>query len=153
MHRAQLRFCRHGYDNTVPEIHQHPERLICYHDHWHCHCPLEPSQQGLYVYCVSTYAHSYHPLFQNRDTAMKRFIRTLEGRLVLHSTLSGWTVVLSPMSGIMIADYFFVRRRQLHLTDLYIGNRTSAYWYTAGFNWRSIVAWLFFLDPQTYVLN
>jgi nucleobase:cation symporter-1, NCS1 family len=45
------------------------------------------------------------------------------------------------MTGIVIADYFVVHRRELHLDDLYIGNHTSAYWYTAGFNWRAPVAW------------
>jgi nucleobase:cation symporter-1, NCS1 family len=45
------------------------------------------------------------------------------------------------MIGVLIADYFLVRYRKLHLTDLYLGHPTSAYWYTAGFNWRAPVAW------------
>ena len=45
------------------------------------------------------------------------------------------------MAGILLADYFLVHRRELHLDDLYIGNHSSAYWYTAGFNWRAPVAW------------
>ena len=45
------------------------------------------------------------------------------------------------MTGVVLADYFVVHRRELHLGDLYIGNPTSAYWYKAGFNWRAPVAW------------
>ena len=45
------------------------------------------------------------------------------------------------MTGVLIADYFLVRHRELRLGDLYIGNSTSAYWYIAGFNWRAFVAW------------
>lgn len=45
------------------------------------------------------------------------------------------------MAGIVLADYFVVHRRELHLDDLYVGDHTSAYWYIAGFNWRAPVAW------------
>ena len=45
------------------------------------------------------------------------------------------------MAGIVIADYFIIHHRKLHVGDLYIGDRTSAYWYVAGFNWRAPIAW------------
>jgi NCS1 family nucleobase:cation symporter-1 len=57
------------------------------------------------------------------------------------TVLSGWSVFLSPMTGLVVSDYFLVRKRQYHLGDLYTGNSTSAYWYTAGFNWRGFMAW------------
>lgn len=57
------------------------------------------------------------------------------------TVLSGWSVFLSPMTGIIISDYFLVRKQGLHIGDLYCGNSSSAYWYTCGFNWRAIVAW------------
>ena len=57
------------------------------------------------------------------------------------TVISGWAIFLSPMIGVLIADYFLVHNRQLHLTDLYVGNNTSAYWYAAGLNWRAPVAW------------
>jgi nucleobase:cation symporter-1, NCS1 family len=61
------------------------------------------------------------------------------------------------MTGIVMADYFVVHRRELHLDDLYIGNHTSAYWYTAGFNWRAPVAWYarfprLFVPPQQPII-
>jgi NCS1 family nucleobase:cation symporter-1 len=67
---------------------------------------------------------------------------------VFITVLSGWSVFLSPMTGILISDYFLVRKRQLHVGDLYLGvNPAGAYWYTAGFNWRAFVAWAMGLWP------
>ncbi|EME78382.1 uncharacterized protein MYCFIDRAFT_58476 [Pseudocercospora fijiensis CIRAD86] len=63
------------------------------------------------------------------------------------TVLSGWSVFLSPMTGIVIGDYFLVRGRDYHLGDLYCGNRSSAYWYAAGFNWRGIIAWCIGIAP------
>jgi hypothetical protein len=81
------------------------------------------------------------------------------------TVLSGWSIFLSGMTGILIFDYFLVRRCQLHKGDMYRGDKTSAYWYTAGFNWRAIVAWIMgvwpllrtfisiFLFPQHIILT
>lgn len=63
------------------------------------------------------------------------------------TVLSGWSVFLSGMTGILIGDYFFVRGAQLHKGDMYRGNKSSAYWYTAGINWRAIVAWIMGIWP------
>ena len=57
------------------------------------------------------------------------------------TVLSGWSVFLSPMTGIVISDYFLVRKQGLHVGDLYCANSSSAYWYTFGLNWRAVVAW------------
>ncbi|MER6345926.1 NCS1 family nucleobase:cation symporter-1 [Streptomyces sp. NPDC001595] len=46
--------------------------------------------------------------------------------------------LLGTVAGILIADYWIVRRTVLHLADLYTpGGR---YWYTAGWNWRALAA-------------
>lgn len=63
------------------------------------------------------------------------------------TVLQGWSIFLAPMMGVFVADYFAVRRRGLHLADLYIGNPTSAYWYTFGSNFRAVVAWAMGLWP------
>lgn len=51
------------------------------------------------------------------------------------------------MTGILIFDYFLVRHGELHVGDMYSSSGKSAYWYTAGFNWRAIAAWLMGLWP------
>lgn len=52
--------------------------------------------------------------------------------------LGGYAAVLGPVAGIMICDYFVIRRRMLVLDDLYL--RNGAYEYSSGFNWRAVGA-------------
>lgn len=52
--------------------------------------------------------------------------------------LGGYAAFLGPVAGIMICDYFVIRRRVLRLNDLYL--RDGAYEYSRGFNWRALVA-------------
>ncbi|MGA8301182.1 MAG: NCS1 family nucleobase:cation symporter-1 [Terriglobales bacterium] len=52
--------------------------------------------------------------------------------------LGGYSAFLGPVAGIMICDYFVIRRRVLLVDDLYL--RGGAYEYSGGFNWRAIVA-------------
>jgi NCS1 family nucleobase:cation symporter-1 len=59
-------------------------------------------------------------------------------RTFIFGWLGGYAAVLGPVAGIMICDYFIVRRRVLLLNDLYL--RNSAYEYSHGFNWRGIAA-------------
>ena len=63
------------------------------------------------------------------------------------TVLSGWSVFLSPMTGLVVSDYFLVRGREYHFGDLYTANSSSAYWYTLGFNWRAFSAWVLGLCP------
>lgn len=58
------------------------------------------------------------------------------------SVLSAYSVFLGPMSGIMISDYWIVRRRKLKLSDLYHGRRDGIFFFWHGVNWRSFVAWV-----------
>ena len=52
--------------------------------------------------------------------------------------LGGYAAVLGPVAGIMICDFYLVRRRTLITDDLYL--RGGEYEYTAGFNWPGIIA-------------
>jgi len=52
--------------------------------------------------------------------------------------LGGYAAFLGPVAGIMICDYFLVRRRVLLVEDLYL--RGGAYEYSRGFNWRAVGA-------------
>jgi NCS1 family nucleobase:cation symporter-1 len=52
--------------------------------------------------------------------------------------LGGYAAFLGPVAGIMICDYFVIRKRMLRLDDLYL--RNGAYEYSRGFNWRAIIA-------------
>jgi NCS1 family nucleobase:cation symporter-1 len=52
--------------------------------------------------------------------------------------LGGYAAFLGPVAGIMICDYFLIRRRVLQVDDLYL--RGGLYEYSRGFNWRAICA-------------
>lgn len=52
--------------------------------------------------------------------------------------LGGYAAFLGPVAGIMICDYFVIRRRCLQVEDLYL--RGGIYEYAKGFNWRALIA-------------
>ena len=54
--------------------------------------------------------------------------------------LVGYSGGLGSIAGVLIADYWFIRQKRLELADLY---RTKGeYTYTAGWNWRAVLATL-----------
>jgi NCS1 family nucleobase:cation symporter-1 len=59
-----------------------------------------------------------------------------------HNYIFGWLVgysgLLGPVAGIMVADYFFIRGTRLEVTSLY--HRGGPYEYTHGINPRAVVA-------------
>src|SRR5947199_3166242 len=54
--------------------------------------------------------------------------------------LLGYSGGLGSIAGVLIVDYWIVRRKQLALADLYLPR--GAYTYNGGWNWRAIVATL-----------
>ena len=52
--------------------------------------------------------------------------------------LVGYSGLLGPIAGVMIADYFIIRGKSLKVTDLY--RRNGEYEYSGGFNYRAIAA-------------
>ena len=52
--------------------------------------------------------------------------------------LGGYAAFLGPVAGIMICDYWVIRKRSLLVDDLYL--RGGAYEYSGGFNWKAVAA-------------
>jgi NCS1 family nucleobase:cation symporter-1 len=52
--------------------------------------------------------------------------------------LVGYSGLLGPIAGVMIADYFVVRKRTLQVDDLY--RRGGSYEYRSGWNFRAVLA-------------
>jgi NCS1 family nucleobase:cation symporter-1 len=52
--------------------------------------------------------------------------------------LIGYSSFLGPIAGVLIADYFLVRKQRLNVADLYL--RGGEYEFTKGFNWKAIGA-------------
>jgi NCS1 family nucleobase:cation symporter-1 len=60
--------------------------------------------------------------------------------------LVGYSSLLGPVGGIMIADYYFIRKKELILKDLY--DRNGVYGFTKGFNYSAIIALLLGIAPN-----
>lgn len=67
-------------------------------------------------------------------------------------------VAFAPMCGIQIADWYLLRRQHYDVLSLYLSDKTSKYYYVAGFNPVGFVAfisgvatYIYLLDPVTYV--
>jgi nucleobase:cation symporter-1, NCS1 family len=58
----------------------------------------------------------------------------------IFSWLLGYSGGLGSIAGVLIADYWLVRRKNLELGDLY--RTTGTYRYASGWNWRAIIATL-----------
>src|SRR5687767_677194 len=60
--------------------------------------------------------------------------------------LIAYSSLLGPVGGIMIADYYFIRKQQLATSELY--NATGLYSYIKGFNYCAIIALLAGIVPN-----
>ncbi|KAF2721950.1 hypothetical protein K431DRAFT_223216 [Polychaeton citri CBS 116435] len=56
--------------------------------------------------------------------------------------LSAYSVFLSSIAGVMVCDYYFVRKGYLQTRDLYNAQKSGPYFYTWGINWRAYVAYI-----------
>jgi NCS1 family nucleobase:cation symporter-1 len=67
--------------------------------------------------------------------------------------LVAYSSLLGPVGGIMIIDYFFVRRQRLHLNGLYEVN--GEYSYSGGYNKAALIALLLGILPNVpgFLLN
>jgi NCS1 family nucleobase:cation symporter-1 len=76
----------------------------------------------------------------------------------IFSWLLGYSGGLGSIAGVLIADYWLVRRKSLALADLY--RQRGVYTYTSGWNWRAVAAtllgcffaWVGLLVPALRVL-
>jgi len=53
---------------------------------------------------------------------------------VIHYTLDILGSFIGPLFGILIADYYLIRRQQVVVDDLYSMEKTGRYWYSNGYN-------------------
>ena len=60
--------------------------------------------------------------------------------------LIAYSSLLGPVGGIMIADYYFIRKKELNLIDLY--KEKGSYSYNNGFNTKAIIALLLGIAPN-----
>jgi len=52
--------------------------------------------------------------------------------------LSGYSCLMGPLAGVIVCDYYIIKKRKLNVHELYNGR--GIYWYDYGFNWRAFAA-------------
>ena len=62
------------------------------------------------------------------------------------SFMAGYTSFLGPIVGILVADFWILRRGRIDVPSLYLGGE-GRYYYTAGVNWRALVTLLLTVTP------
>jgi len=55
--------------------------------------------------------------------------------------LGTYGILLGPLAGIYIADYYLVKKRNIDVMSLFQGEK-GRYWYAGGFNPKAIIAWI-----------
>ncbi|KAJ3768492.1 permease for cytosine/purines, uracil, thiamine, allantoin-domain-containing protein [Lentinula raphanica] len=58
------------------------------------------------------------------------------------SYLSAYSVFLSSIAGVMVMEYYFIRKGHYRMKDLYDTRRDGWYWYTYGINFRAYAAYI-----------
>ncbi|KAJ1378341.1 Purine-cytosine permease [Sesbania bispinosa] len=58
----------------------------------------------------------------------------------VYTWLVGYSALMGPIGGILLADYYLVHKTNLSIKDLYSGSPYGAYYYSGGFNVAAIVA-------------
>jgi NCS1 family nucleobase:cation symporter-1 len=56
--------------------------------------------------------------------------------------LSAYSVFLSSIAGVLVCDYYIVRKGYLQIKDLYSAKKNGPYYYTAGIHWRGYAAYI-----------
>jgi nucleobase:cation symporter-1, NCS1 family len=79
---------------------------------------------------------------------------------IIHYTLDTLACAIGPIYGILLVDYYFVKRREIVVEDLYTMSPQGRYWFKGGVNMRAvyalipaaIVAFICTVVPQLKVL-
>ncbi|WP_242468828.1 NCS1 family nucleobase:cation symporter-1 [Rhodovibrio salinarum] len=50
--------------------------------------------------------------------------------------------ILAPVYGIMVLDYYLIKRGKLDIQELFSASENGTYWYVDGWNTRALIAWL-----------
>lgn len=63
------------------------------------------------------------------------------------TVMSSFSVFMSPIVGIIIADFWIVRKKHLKLSNLYSDDKQGKYWYFHGVNYRYLIIWVIAFAP------
>ncbi|KIJ54565.1 hypothetical protein M422DRAFT_152716 [Sphaerobolus stellatus SS14] len=60
--------------------------------------------------------------------------------------MSGYTVFIAPIIGIMVVDYWVLHKQKVDVPSMYRPH--GRYWYTSGINWRALAAMVIVIPPM-----
>jgi len=67
----------------------------------------------------------------------------------VYTWLVGYSALLGPIGGIILADYYLIQKMKLNIKDLYTLKPEGTYYYTGGYNLAAIVALIIGILPVT----
>jgi NCS1 family nucleobase:cation symporter-1 len=56
----------------------------------------------------------------------------------LHYTLEILGAFIGPLFGVLIADYYLVKKQRIVIDDLFTMSKTGTYWYKGGYNAKAV---------------
>lgn len=59
---------------------------------------------------------------------------------VIHYTLETLGAFIGPLFGVLIADYYLIKKQRIVVDDLFTMSKAGTYWYKSGYNPKAIVA-------------
>lgn len=59
--------------------------------------------------------------------------------------LSGYSCLMGPIAGIMVCDYYIIKKAKLNLHEMYRDH--GIYWYNGGWHWRPYVSFILAVAP------
>ena len=59
--------------------------------------------------------------------------------------LSGYSCLMGPIAGIMVCDFYIIKKAKLNLHEMYRDH--GIYWYTKGWHWRPFVSFILAVAP------
>lgn len=70
--------------------------------------------------------------------------------IYIYDWMGSFGIALAPMAGIFIADYYFVKRKNVDVMSLFQGE-DGRYWYHRGFNLMAFITWIIACIPPLLV--
>ncbi|KAL8039607.1 hypothetical protein ABFX02_10G047200 [Erythranthe guttata] len=58
----------------------------------------------------------------------------------VYTWLVGYSALMGPIGGIILVDYYLIRKANLSVRDLYTLSPKGAYYYSGGYNWAAVAA-------------
>jgi len=58
---------------------------------------------------------------------------------VIHYTLEILGAFIGPLFGVLIADYYLIKKQRIVVDDLFTMSKTGTYWYKSGYNPKAVV--------------